>query len=260
MKKLCLFILFLANSITCISQGDSSLLIGRWINYYNRNNHLVFDSDSFKIFNNNFEYTQAWSLKQPGVFLTHYGINEASFPYYYCFLDSFMVVLTLKPNLDQIDELSLFTKDILNKPPVLRNSKIKFVINNYKPGLYMVLLPNFIKSNPNYVAVDSVREIIISNRFIKSSIRMTPIDYALKNFEFYLNGQIIPVFLSNEFIDISKNQSIRDKDIVVGVYGYNQIGRETINAKMNEIVIGDLLMFFIGPYEEFKIYPTAVDF
>lgn len=257
MKKFyLLFTLLFLNFIIVMSQNDKTLLLGKWINYYNANNYLIFDSDNFKIVNNSFEYSQTWALQKSGVFLTKSEYDTITFPYYYFFSDNFMVILTMKPYLDQVDEVTLFVKDSLLMPPTTKNSKIKILINSYKPGLYMVLLPNFQRYNSDIDVIES-REIIVDNNFVESSMLILPFDYALKNFEFYLNGVELQHFFDSE---VEENKSIQNEDIIVCIYGFNQIGRETINNTMNRRINGDILMFYIGPYKDFEIYPTAADF
>ncbi|HSH51129.1 MAG TPA: hypothetical protein VK982_05315, partial [Bacteroidales bacterium] len=139
-----------------MSQNDKSVLLGKWVNYYDTNNYLIFDSDSFKIVNNNFEYSQTWTIKKRGTFLTQTEFDKTSFSYNYSFFDNFMVLLTMKPKLNQVDEVSLFVKNYISEQIPTINSKISIFIKNFSPGLYMILLPNFqiYKSNADKKELD----------------------------------------------------------------------------------------------------------
>jgi hypothetical protein len=59
--------------------------------------------------------------------------------------------------------------------------------------------------------------------------------------------------------EIMHNESIQNDDIIVVVYGLNQIGRNAINNMMNQSIYGDILMLYIGPYAGFKNNPVALD-
>lgn len=261
MKKISLlFIILFLNIEVVMSQDAKSLLFGKWINYYNTKKYLLFDSDSFKIANNSFEFSQTWELEKPGVFKTQTEFNKTPIQYYYYLFDNFMVILTMKHNLEQVDEVSLFVKDQFLKLPTIKNSKIDFLINSYTPGLYMVLLPNFQRYNSKLDILES-REIVVDRSFVESSMLITPLDYALKNFAFYLNEIELPFFLDSELSsEIFKNKLIQNEDIIVCVYGFNQIGRETVNYEMNKRIDGDILMFYIGKYKDFETFPTSLDF
>lgn len=125
MKNIYLLFALLLSYLTVMSQNDKNLLLGKWTNYYNYNNCLIFDGDKFTVVNSNFEYTQEWTLQKNGVFLTQSEFDETPFPYHYYFLDNLMVILTMKPNLDQVDEVSLYTKNN-NSSTLVTNQKLKY--------------------------------------------------------------------------------------------------------------------------------------
>jgi hypothetical protein len=256
MKKFYLSIILLLNFLIVMSQNDKSVLLGKWVNYYDTNNYLIFDSDSFKIVNNNFEFNQTWTIKKPGTFLTQTQFDKTPFSYYYSFLDNFMVLLTMKPNLNQVDEVGLFVKDYINEQIPTINSKIKVFIKNYNPGLYMVLLPNFQRYKSN-TDIKELRNITLDKKFIESSLSITPFDFAFKNFEFYLKGKKIPLFFKKELLKAKKNNTIQDDDIIICFYGFNQIERKTINNAMKKNIDGDILMLYIGPGKNYEIFPTS---
>ncbi|MFW5720934.1 MAG: hypothetical protein ACOCWW_00960 [Bacteroidota bacterium] len=242
-----------------MSQNDKSVLFGKWVNYYDTNNYLIFDSDSFKIVNNNFEYSQTWTIKKSGTFLTQTEFDKTPSSYNYSFLDNFMVLLTMKPNLNQVDEVSLFVKNYISEQIPTINSKIRVFIKDYSPGLYMIRLPNFQRYKSN-TDIKELRDITLNNKFIESSSLITPFDFAFKNFEFYLKDKKIPLFFREELLKAKKINTIQqDEDIIVCIYGFNQIGRETINNAMDKNIVGDILMFYIGPSKNYEIFPTALD-
>lgn len=131
MKKVYLLFMLLLNFCIVMSQNDKSVLLGKWINYYDTNNYLIFDSDSFKVVNN--------------------------------------------------------------------------------------------------------------------------------NFEFYLKGKRLHLFFENGLLKTEKNGIIKDNDIIACIYSFNQIGRETINDAKDKNIVGDILMFYIGPSKNYEISPTALD-
>ncbi len=257
--KIIILLSLLLNSLIILSQNDKAFPTGKWFNYYDEDNYLVLDPDSLKIYNNNFEYSQSWHIKKPGVFLTENGLNEIPVPYYYSLFDDFMVLLTIKPNLNQVDEIALFVKNVNKKQLPKINSKIKVSVNNYLPGLYMILLPNFQRSAKKLI-IEEERKITVNKKFIESSVLVTPFDFALKNFEIYSEGKRLPVFFQHEFLQAKNNEMITNEDLIACIYGFNQIGRKTINDKLKKDINGDILMLYIGPAKSFNEFPSSMDF
>lgn len=123
----------------------------------------------------------------------------------------------------------------------------------------MVLLPNFQRDSIS-IEMKKRREILFNKNFIESLTIMTPFDLALKNFEFYLNDLQLQSYFTEELVKAKNDGLIRDDEIIVCIYGFNQIERKSINTIMNFNIQGDILMLYIGPSRNFEIYPTSLDF
>jgi len=60
--------------------------------------------------------------------------------------------------------------------------------------------------------------------------------------------------------DKDRSRSNQNEDSIACIYGFNQIGRKTINYELNRQIDGDILMFYIGPYKDFNSKPTTFNF
>ncbi|MGE4289181.1 MAG: hypothetical protein AB7E36_10850 [Salinivirgaceae bacterium] len=253
-KSFLLFAPFLL-SYYAKSQEVEETFYGRWFNLYNNKNYIGFSNDTMEIgILHSFSFKQPWSLLNEGVIFSGKNTDNIEIMYKYYFIEDLLVIETCKENNYQIDEIAVYSKNINTKKPVLTNCKISVNIQCEKQGLYMILLPNF-----NNVLYDHEhRSIVLNKRFTESLIFMSSKDYILKNFEFTFKNKILPLFIDDELI-VTKSK-INKNEIIVCLYGLNQIDRTEVNSVLNNNIIGNILFLYFGAYDSFKMHPSLSDF
>lgn len=249
-----LFFLFFV--VSCKSQDKKSELYGRWFNLYNNNNYIDFRKESLEVGTIDvFKYQQKWFVHKNGLIGAYINGVENEIFYNYFFVDNFLVISTKKTIQNHIDEISIFSKEKIFYIPPSANSKIIVHVTSENQGLFMISFPNF---EINKQDININRIIKLNKSFIESNIEISSYDYILKNFEFYLKDQLLPIFMDDELA--SKKKSIDGNEVIVCFYGLNQIGRNEINEVVGEKILGNVLILFIGQYKLYSTFPNLKGF
>lgn len=250
-----IFLIILLNCFIMAKCQDHDELLGKWIDYYNTDHYWTMGPDSIKFgMKETFEITGTWELKQNNI-LDVQTIDKVPFEYYYALSNNFLVIFSEKDGPNEIDEIHLFTKKESDAHQSCENKPIKVIFNKDNPGFYMI---NFLNFERPYTkdSIMEYREVIVDTNFTESSSRINAIDYAFKNFNFSFQSKELKVFMDDEIIDKNEKTYLIDStELIVYIYGFNQIPRNTVNKMVNKKIDGDILMLYFGPYKDLELKP-----